>query len=235
VVASSSGSPIRLVENPAARDPTWAQLVAFVATDQTDTHAYVEEEPGGYMCAEFARDVHNNAEKAGIRAGFVALSFAGESVGHALDAFETTDRGLVYIDCTGGRMYADMPDAVITRNCMFLQTQTHDTVAYIEVGQPYGRIPIYLAASTDYAFYAQHVEEWNTYVALLEAYDRDLAAFDAEYDHKRVQAGSADWKAWQAGQKLLDAANARLEAMESELGAYPFESLGVVEKVYIKW
>ncbi len=118
---------------------------------------------------------------------------------------------------------------------MFLQTQTHDTIAYVEEGQAYGRVPIHLAESFDYGFYAQHSEEWNAYVALLEAYNRQLADFEAEYAHKRVQAGSADWKAWQAGQKLITAAGARLEAMESELGGYPFESLGVVERVYIKW
>ncbi len=109
LIASSSGSPIQLEENHAAADPTWTELVSFIASDQTDTHAYIDEEPGGYMCAEFARDLHNAAEAGGIRACFVALSFAGQPVGHALAAFQTSDRGLVYIDCTGGRMYADMP------------------------------------------------------------------------------------------------------------------------------
>ena len=44
--------------------------------------------------------LHNNAEKAGIRAAYVVVEFPlGE--GHALNAFRTKDRGLIYIDCTG--------------------------------------------------------------------------------------------------------------------------------------
>ncbi|MFA5760632.1 MAG: hypothetical protein WC877_02625, partial [Dehalococcoidales bacterium] len=38
--------------------------------------------------------------KAGIRCGYISLDF-DDGVGHALNVFETIDRGLVYIDCTG--------------------------------------------------------------------------------------------------------------------------------------
>jgi hypothetical protein len=79
-----------------ARNPTWAQLLDFLLTDTTDQNAYV---PDIYMCGAFARDVHNNAERAGIRTAYVAVKFASDY--HALNAFKTTDRGLVFIDCTG--------------------------------------------------------------------------------------------------------------------------------------
>jgi hypothetical protein len=92
------GQPITLDGNPPATDPTFAQLESFLLSDKTDQNTYV---PGAYVCADFARDVYNNAEKAGIRAAFVGIKFAGDSEGHALNAFMTTDKGLVFIDCTG--------------------------------------------------------------------------------------------------------------------------------------
>jgi hypothetical protein len=92
------GQPITLVGNPAATDPTFAQLESFLLADKTDQNTYV---PGEYVCADFARDVYNNAEKAGIRTAFVGIEFTGNSPGHALNAFMTTDKGLVFIDCTG--------------------------------------------------------------------------------------------------------------------------------------
>jgi hypothetical protein len=92
------GQPITLVGNPSAVDPTFAQLESFLLSDKTDQNIYI---PGIYVCSEFARDVYNNAEKAGIRAAFVGIRFNGISEGHALNAFMTTDKGLVFIDCTG--------------------------------------------------------------------------------------------------------------------------------------
>lgn len=52
------------------------------------------------VCADFAEVLHNNAELFGIKAAWVAINFE-EGPGHALNAFQTTDRGLVFIDCTG--------------------------------------------------------------------------------------------------------------------------------------
>ena len=85
-----------LVSYETSTDPTWAELLDFIRDDKTDRNAYV---PGIYMCGDFARDVHNNAEQAGIRAAYVAVRLPSDY--HALNAFKTTDRGLVLIDCTG--------------------------------------------------------------------------------------------------------------------------------------
>jgi len=63
------------------------------------------------ICADFAERLHNEAEMAGIRCAYVSLDMIGytdpnnlgieSDAGHACNAFETIDRGLVYIDCTG--------------------------------------------------------------------------------------------------------------------------------------
>ena len=99
VVASGVQPPFSgadIVSHQTSRNPTWAQLLDFLQRDKTDRNAYVT---GVYMCGDFARDVHNNAERAGIRAAYVAVKLP--SGFHALNAFKTTDRGLVFIDCTG--------------------------------------------------------------------------------------------------------------------------------------
>lgn len=88
---------VSLADNPQATNPSWGQLMTFLLQDQTETHAYIRDV---YDCSQFSRDVHNNAERAGIRAAEVAIQFAGEIVGHALNAFLTADYGLVYVDCT---------------------------------------------------------------------------------------------------------------------------------------
>jgi len=88
---------VELVDNPEAQNPTWDQLTAFLAEDQTEKHQYILNE---YDCSQFSRDLHNNAETAGIRAAEVNLWFSNNDSGHALNAFITTDYGLVWVDCT---------------------------------------------------------------------------------------------------------------------------------------
>jgi hypothetical protein len=127
IVVGGDGGPIELIDNPNATDPTYAALLAFLEADQTDKFIYIIGPPkNAYVCADFARDVHNNAESAGIRAAWVGLELEGTTEGHALNAFETTDRGLVFMDCTGLGLWDD--PGKWTR---------WDRRAYVEVGQPY--------------------------------------------------------------------------------------------------
>ena len=86
-----------LVDNPQAVDPTFAQLMTFLAQDTTENNKYILNV---YDCSQFSRDVHNRAETAGIRSAEVQVWFSNSITGHALDAFLTTDYGLVYVDCT---------------------------------------------------------------------------------------------------------------------------------------
>ena len=75
------------------RNPTYNELREFLDRDDTDSNPYVG---GEYVCFHFAAELNNNAEASGIRAGYVRL-FAKEW-GHAAVAFETVDRGLVFIE-----------------------------------------------------------------------------------------------------------------------------------------
>jgi|SRR5208283_2006502 len=51
----------------------------------------------GRTCSEYAQDIQNAASKRGIRCGYVAISFDGVEVGHAIVAFET-DFGLKFFE-----------------------------------------------------------------------------------------------------------------------------------------
>ena len=127
IVVRGDGEPIELINNPNATDPTYAELLVFLESDQVDRYSYIVGPPElAYVCTDFAGDVHNNAEAAGIRAAFVAVYIAGIDKGHALNAFRTTDMGLVYIDCTGKGLWDD--SAGRTRL---------NRRAYVEEGQPY--------------------------------------------------------------------------------------------------
>lgn len=63
------------------------------------------------ICGDFAERLHNDAEIDGIRCAYVAIQLSSypdpdnlgipSNSGHALDAFQTTDDGLVYVDDTG--------------------------------------------------------------------------------------------------------------------------------------
>ncbi len=97
-IVGADGSHIELFNNPEAKDPTWQILKQFLRQDKTDQHLYDEN---SFVCADFAEMLHNNAENAGIRAAFVSVALDDSSPNHALNAFNTTDRGLIYIDDTG--------------------------------------------------------------------------------------------------------------------------------------
>lgn len=91
---SADGQYIFLINNNAAKNPTYAQVIAVIKRDKTDQRKYVSEK---YTCGDFAETVHNNAEKAGYKAGWVPVY----GINHVCNVFDTTDKGRVYIDCTG--------------------------------------------------------------------------------------------------------------------------------------
>ncbi|MFC1951821.1 hypothetical protein ACFLYI_02115 [Chloroflexota bacterium] len=105
-----------LENNPDAVNVRWLQLKNFLEEDSTDSNIYVEDV---YMCGEFAETLHNNAEDSGIKAAWVGIEFEEGSMAHALNAFVTTDRGLVFIDNTGVRLGIPVPkhrDCLVTIN-----------------------------------------------------------------------------------------------------------------------
>ncbi|WP_440946738.1 hypothetical protein ACSAZL_00095 [Methanosarcina sp. T3] len=88
-----NGEVLTLTNYNNAVNPTYDQLLAFLKADKTDEKPYTST----YVCSDFAKALHDSAEAAGIKAGWVGA----EGVNHAFNVFETTDKGTVYIDCTG--------------------------------------------------------------------------------------------------------------------------------------
>lgn len=155
IEVGGDGEPIELINNPNATNPTYAELLAFIKGDRTDEYSYIVGPPKiAYVSSDFAETVHNNAEAAGIRAAWVGIEIEGETEGQALNAFETTDIGLVYIDCEGkgpehgkdsrayveiGKRYAiaDIDDAKVEFNFLVSTPMgiPSDTMSEYKVGE----------------------------------------------------------------------------------------------------
>jgi len=74
------------------RDPTYDEAIAFTNSDKTDENEYTSD----YVCYDFTADFDSNAFQTGYRCGFVYIEFSDSA--HAIACFNTTDRGLIYIE-----------------------------------------------------------------------------------------------------------------------------------------
>lgn len=191
ILVGADGEPIELINNPDATNPTYAMLVDFINEDPTDEGAYMAFDSDsrfaflGRTCGDFAEMVHNNAETAGIRAALVTIDFEGQDVGHALNAFETTDKGLIYIDCTGQDLGSWLVEHNVridktTREVTFEEESltSWDKVAYVEVGKEYGLLPIDQAESLSYSFYEEYEQERQEYEKLVSDYDDEVTLYN---------------------------------------------------------
>lgn len=187
------------------------------------------------MCSDFAEDFHNNAEAAGIRAGWAGIRFQGTEEGHAINAFETTDKGLVYIDCTNGRNLADDDNG----------TQSWDTVAYVETGKKYGVLHIDRVLSSPYDFYALQYdfytdceEAWQEYKNMLDSYNREVDKYNAEISGKVYTIGSPEEQRISAWKERINQQEQTLDRLEQEAGKHWYESefsSYTVEDIQIHW
>lgn len=218
----ADGTRIELVNKPGALDPSWDELNAFIAADETDKITYVVNK---WDCVDYAERLHNNAEAAGIKAAFMALSFQGESIGHAANAFNTTDRGLVYVDCTGQEYFdhllKNIPNLSTAQFKVkeYGRTSNADKVAYAEVGKPYGLIGL----ETDYGATYSGYDAWC----------RDRAIFETKFDA---------YDALRAGRQFVSPAEydelkrleKEIDELGNKLGGF-WEPLGIVSEIKIYW
>ncbi len=231
IECGGNGEAIILKNNPDATDTTFDEMVAFIKADRTDSRDYIED---AYVCSDFAEDVHNNAEAAGIRAGWVSITFAGTEEGHALNSFETTDRGLVYIDCTGSGS-GDSGS----------EKQGRDAVAYIEAGKKYGILDIDLVVSSPYEyyplqydFYADCEGEWLEYQTMTELYNNEVDRYNSEVGDRVFVIGSPEEKRISAWKEELEQQAKVLENLGNKLGNHWCESEFseyIIKDVLIHW
>ncbi|HUV75852.1 MAG TPA: hypothetical protein VMW00_04295 [Dehalococcoidales bacterium] len=191
----ADGKPIELINNPDATNPTYAELVAFIKEDTSDSKFYSEglEQQGeiilARVCADFTEDVHNNAEANGIRAAWVGIAFTGGGDGHAINAFEATDRGLVYVDCTGASLGERLRQILKESSSQTTSRKptSRDKVAYVEIGKEYGCISIDKAKSPSYSFYDECKQKRQERDGLLSEYDEEVIRCNREIETWKVR------------------------------------------------
>jgi len=229
--SKASGSQICLINYNNATDPTWDELIVFLEKDHTDEELYLDN---SFVCADFAEMLHNNAEASGIKAAWVSLDFTvGE--GHALNAFNTTDKGFVYVDCTGEGLsppvMADFNDLgnLVEAEC------DYDKIAYVTEGREYGLISIEKATSPEYSFYATYTNRWAEFDRKLDAYNSDVEAYDNALNGRTPISNSAEYAKLNKMYNDLEIQSTALEQLEKELGMCWGEPLGIVADIEVCW
>ena len=89
-----NGGVMTITNYASARNVDYNTLIAFAKANKIDERSY---NANSYNCMFYARDFHNACEAAGIKAGWCA----SDNADHAWNIFSTTDKGTIYIDCTG--------------------------------------------------------------------------------------------------------------------------------------
>jgi hypothetical protein len=234
ILVGGDGRPIELKNNAEAMDVSYAVLQDFIRLDSTDQKTYIArgsssgQEP--FVCSDFAAMVHNNAEKAGIRAGYMTLDFMEGGQGHALNAFQTSDEGMVYVDCTGKSDYSQVEDNSTTDT-----PGDWDKVAYVEVGKKYGVIRLNKASSPTYDFYEQFEEKWQQYKDKLTAYNEEVKQYNLEIQGKVYRRGSPELARIRDWETRLTGEEKEINALSSEIGSFRFRPLGIVKSYNIHW
>jgi hypothetical protein len=234
ILVDGADLPIELKNNPEAVDVSFHALQDFVHQDTTDLLPYIERDnPNGqtpFVCSDFAELLHNNAEAAGIRAGYVSIDWVSGDIGHAIDAFQTTDQGLIFIDCTGKSDYSQVEDG---DNNVTLGSW--DKVGYLVVGRKYGVISLAYAESGDYSFYERFEEKWQELKDKLAAYNSEVKLYNQEIRDNVFMEGSTELariKAWET--RLTEQENA-IGELSLEVGYSRFRPLGIVDNYVIHW
>ncbi|MFC2017033.1 coiled-coil domain-containing protein [Chloroflexota bacterium] len=208
-----SSGQINLINNPIAANPTWQELKAFLLADPTDDEYYIESL---FVCGNFAEVLHNNAEAAGIKTTFVTAHFEDNDIAHALNAFKTADRGLVYVDCTGkGFQLPTFEERDYEQSYL---TEL-DKIAYVVEGKEYGLVSIDMADSPEYSFYETYRIKTEEYFSKLEAYNQEADAYNQALGG-RVYLEEPQYSKFKAWHNRLDSMAAELEALLEELGGF---------------
>jgi len=82
-------------ENRGYSDPTYIEMLQFLCVDETDKHLYIEDE---YVCSDFSTALVANASAFNMRVAYIRLVYTDHNAMHAIVAFNTTDKGLIYVE-----------------------------------------------------------------------------------------------------------------------------------------
>ena len=199
---------VTLFNYPYTENPSFEELMQFLSEDDTDLNSYASYMVRGKICGWFAESIHNKAEKVGITSAFVIIDFVDELEGHALNAFNTTDKGLVFIDCTGEESNAFVTpipwSATYVTTYIIGDIDNNDAIAYVKVNKPYGLINIGMSYGLEYSEY----KRWQS----------DVENMRQRFDLTDTHLGLSQI----------------VKESDTNLGSF-FESGGIVESITIYW
>lgn len=214
---------INLINNQNAINPTWQELKEFLLVDPTDDKIYRENI---FDCGNFSEMLHNNAEAAGIKAMFVAVFFEDREIGHALNAFKTTDRGLVYVDVTTG-----------TEEWKYGRGDAaeRDKIAYLVKGKEYNSISLGENTPLDYDSYEKMKADWDIYYQKLELYNDEVEEFNREVSGNVYTIWNfEEWMQMKSWERSLEAQSRELDNLRAQLEVM-WIPLGIVTNFEIYW
>jgi len=105
------------------RDPAYQEVVRFVASDLTDQRPYDRS----WACVAFAKEFRSNANKAGLKCAYVVVYFP-EGYSHALNGFNTTDRGLVFVEPQSDEVFSLVVGEPYWNRARYMAPEYNDTV-----------------------------------------------------------------------------------------------------------
>ncbi len=177
----ATSAQVNLVNSKSSRNPTWEELKDFLKSDKTDKDSYSLQ---FRVCADFAEKLHNDAESAGLKAAWVSVCFESNTEGHALNAFQTTDKGLIFVDCTGKGFSFITPVPILISPSGTSWSKTYggsdswDKVVYLETGKEYGIVSLDVAEPTGYTFYEQYKRKLQDFKTALDNYSWKVQSFN---------------------------------------------------------
>ncbi len=216
------------MQNRTLKNPTWQEHINFLNEDKTDTLIY---KAGEFDCSGFAITLRDHAIAQDFRCAYVEVEFTS-GVGHALTAFQTVDKGLVYVDVVGSEGKTGS-----------------DKIAYVEVGKEYGLIPLdavrwtYISTSNytpnefwkpliyithpenstypiTYNYYIEYILRVKFYYETVEAYNKAVDEYNngsTKYTHTQL----SNWLS-------------NINKLEEEIGV-PRLPMSIVKNVEIYW
>jgi hypothetical protein len=93
------GRTVEIVEHKNVSAASFQGLLSFLKNDSVNNTKVCSATDNN--CVDFAARLHNNAEACGINCSIVTFWYkdrGGRDCDHAINAFLTTDRGVVYVD-----------------------------------------------------------------------------------------------------------------------------------------
>lgn len=196
--ADALGHVISLHEYRNATDQNWSTVMRFLEADPTWQKLYDYPD---FVCADFARQLHDDAEKQGIRCGFVRINFTNYSfdprwnsvlndslitslswqtrnADHAIDVFNTTDRGPVYVDITNDGITSSIK------------------IGYLETGREYNtlqlsQVDLSRSDSFNYSYYEEIKNQYFNYTIDVDDYNVRVTDFNLQAAHYKSSGGGS--------------------------------------------